>query len=70
MMHRADRVHQVGLGRDPTGGEALERERWLKAHAAYQRVYKGVHMDMGLVDSAAVLLRRIRDDAKERREPW
>ena len=69
-MHRADRLHPVSLGRDPTGDEAPECERWPKVHAAYQRAYDGEHMAMGFVDSAAVPPRRIRDDANERRESW
>ena len=68
-MHRADRLHPVSLGHDPTGGEAPKRERWLKVYAVYRRAYECVHMAMGFVDFAAVPPRRI-GRRKERREPW
>ncbi len=53
------------LGRPLTGGEATERERWFNLERDYQQACDGVHAASVFVHHAGVLLRKIRDDAKE-----
>lgn len=73
LKRRRDRAHDRAalllpseLGREPTGSEVTERDRWQEMERYYSRAFDAVHAAGVYVHHAAVRLSRIRDDAKDR----